>query len=44
MVIAVDSVNRAPDFMMGKRLVAGRLRADPAALADESVALKSLVA
>lgn len=43
-VIAVDSVNRAPDFMMGKRIVASRLRADPAVLADESVALKSLVA
>lgn len=43
-VIAVDSVNRAPDFMVGKKMVAGRLRADPAVLADESVSLKSLVA
>lgn len=43
-VIAVDSVNRAPDFMVGKKMVAARLRADPAVLADESVALKTLVA
>jgi len=43
-VIAVDSVNRAPEFMVGKKMVAGRLRADPAVLADESVSLKSLVA
>ena len=43
-VIAVDSVNRAPDFMVGKKMVAARLRADPAVLADESVILKSLVA
>lgn len=43
-VIAVDSVNRPADFMMGKKMVAGRLRADAAALADETVTLKSLVA
>jgi 3-phenylpropionate/trans-cinnamate dioxygenase ferredoxin reductase subunit len=43
-VIAADSVNRAADFMMGKKMVAGRLRTDPAALADETVTLKSLVA
>jgi len=43
-VIAVDTVNRPQDFMFGKKMVAGRLRADPVVLADESVTLKSLVA
>jgi len=43
-VIAVDTVNRPQDFMLGKKMVAARLVVDPAALADESVALKSLVA
>lgn len=43
-VIAVDAVNRPQEFMLGKKMVAGRLRSDPALLADESVALKSLVA
>ncbi|HSW14577.1 MAG TPA: FAD-dependent oxidoreductase [Solimonas sp.] len=42
-VIAVDTVNRPQDFMFGKKIVAGKLRPDPAMLADESVALKSLV-
>lgn len=43
-VISVDSVNRAQDFLMGKKMVAGKMRIDPAALVDESVALKTLVA
>lgn len=43
-VIAVDSVNRAQDFLMGKKMVAGRMRIDPSALVDESISLKSLVA
>ena len=43
-VIAVDAVNRPQDFMVGKKMVAARLKADPATLADESVVLKSLVA
>lgn len=42
-VIAVDSVNRPADFMVGKKLVAGRVRAEPSVLADERVPLKSLV-
>ena len=43
-VIAVDAVNRPQDFMVGKKMVAARLKADPATLADEIVVLKSLVA
>jgi 3-phenylpropionate/trans-cinnamate dioxygenase ferredoxin reductase subunit len=43
-VIAVDAVNRPQEFMLGKKMVAARLKADPAVLADESVVLKSLVA
>lgn len=42
-LIAVDSVNRPADFMMGKKLVAGRARVDASLLADDSVPLKSLV-
>ncbi len=42
-VIAVDAVNRPQDFMLGKKMVAARVQADPVALADESLALKSLV-
>lgn len=43
-VIAVDTVNRPQDFMIGKKIVAARLKVDPAVLADESVVLKTLVA
>ncbi len=43
-VIAVDAVNRPQEFMIGKKMVAARLEAGPAVLADESVVLKSLVA
>lgn len=42
-IISIDCVNRPQDFMIGKKLVAGKVKADPAVLADESVALKSLV-
>lgn len=42
-IIAVDAVNRPKDFMLGKKLVAGRVSADPAVLADESTDLKSLL-
>ena len=41
--IDIDSVNRAPEFMAGKKLVAERCKPDPAVLADESVPLKSLL-
>lgn len=42
-VISADAVNRAPDFVVAKRLVAERVRVDAAQLADEAVALKSLL-
>jgi 3-phenylpropionate/trans-cinnamate dioxygenase ferredoxin reductase subunit len=42
-LIAADTVNRPADFMFAKKLVASRVRLDAAVLADETVALKSLV-
>lgn len=42
-LIAADTVNRPQDFMFAKKLVASRARADAAALADESVPLKTLL-
>ena len=41
-VLAVDAVNRAPEFMMSKQLIAERARLDPARLRDERVAVKDL--
>jgi 3-phenylpropionate/trans-cinnamate dioxygenase ferredoxin reductase subunit len=35
-------VNRAPEFMMSKQLIAERARLDPARLRDERVAVKDL--
>lgn len=42
-LIAVDAVNAPPAFMVGKKLLAARVRPDPQALADEAVDLKSLL-
>lgn len=42
-VLSVDAVNRPQDFMVAKRLVAERARVDAQALADEGIALKSLL-
>lgn len=42
-LIASDAVNRPQEFMVAKRLVAGRVVVDPALLMDESVPLKTLV-
>jgi 3-phenylpropionate/trans-cinnamate dioxygenase ferredoxin reductase subunit len=41
-LIAVDAVNRAQEFMVAKRMVAACKSFDVAALADESVPLKTL--
>ena len=41
-LIAADTVSRPQDFMFAKKLVAEGARIDPAQLADESVALKTL--
>ena len=42
-LIAVDSISRPKDFMMAKQLVTKKVCPDVAALADESVELKSLL-
>jgi 3-phenylpropionate/trans-cinnamate dioxygenase ferredoxin reductase subunit len=42
-VLAADTVNRVPDFMVAKRLVAERIEIDPQRLADEAQPLKSLL-
>jgi 3-phenylpropionate/trans-cinnamate dioxygenase ferredoxin reductase subunit len=42
-VLAVDTVNRIPDFMIAKRLVAERIEVDPQQLADPTQPLKSLL-
>lgn len=42
-VIAVDAVNRPQDFMIGKKIVAARLKLEPAVITDESVKLKELL-
>jgi 3-phenylpropionate/trans-cinnamate dioxygenase ferredoxin reductase subunit len=42
-VVGAHSVNRPQDHMAARRLVAARARPDPAVLADEAVALKSLL-
>lgn len=41
-LLAVDAVNRAPEFMMSKQFIAERARLDPARLRDEHVAVKDL--
>ncbi|MBN2973347.1 FAD-dependent oxidoreductase [Roseomonas aeriglobus] len=41
-VIALDCVNAVKDYVQGRKLVEGRVRADPAALADLTVPLKTL--
>ena len=41
-LIAVDAINRAPEFMMSKQLIAERAKIDPARLGDESVAMKDM--
>ena len=41
-LVATDAVNRAPEFMLSKQLIADGARPDPARLADETVAVKDL--
>ena len=41
-LIAVDAVNRAPEFMMSRQLIGERARIDPARLGDEGVAMKDM--
>jgi 3-phenylpropionate/trans-cinnamate dioxygenase ferredoxin reductase subunit len=42
-VIAADAVSRLGEFMVAKKLVAGRRKLEAAQLADEAISLKSLV-
>ncbi|MDO8839259.1 MAG: FAD-dependent oxidoreductase [Parvibaculum sp.] len=41
-LIAVDAINRAPEFMMAKMLTAKKAVLDPARIADESIGVKEL--
>lgn len=41
-IVAIDSVNRARDYVQGRKLVAERAAIAPELLADESVALKEM--
>jgi 3-phenylpropionate/trans-cinnamate dioxygenase ferredoxin reductase subunit len=42
-VVALDCVNMTRDYVQGRALVVGRVAADPAALADPAIPLKTLV-
>ena len=42
-MVAIDSVNRASDHMVGRRLLAGGLALTPEQAADESLDLKTLL-
>lgn len=42
-VIALDCVNRPADYVQGRALISARVQADPIALADPAVPLKSLL-
>jgi len=41
--VALDCVNMAKDYVQGRALVAAAVQADPAALADLAIPLKSFV-
>jgi 3-phenylpropionate/trans-cinnamate dioxygenase ferredoxin reductase subunit len=41
-LVAVDAINRAPEFMMSRTLIARHARLDPARLRDESIGMKEI--
>lgn len=41
-VVAVEAVNAAPEYMMGRRLIAARARVAPERLADKAVPMKDM--
>ncbi|MEX0828345.1 MAG: oxidoreductase C-terminal domain-containing protein, partial [Haliea sp.] len=41
-LIAVDAINRAPEFMMAKMLTAKKAVLDPARIADERIGVKEI--
>jgi 3-phenylpropionate/trans-cinnamate dioxygenase ferredoxin reductase subunit len=43
LLAAVEAVNAAPDYMLGKKWIADGLRLDPARLADISIPIKQVV-
>ena len=43
-IIAVDAINKPPEFMMGKRLIMNKVVADKDKLADATVPIKELLA
>ena len=43
-LVAIDSVNRAADHVVGRRLIGAGLSPSPETVADESTDLKALVA
>jgi 3-phenylpropionate/trans-cinnamate dioxygenase ferredoxin reductase subunit len=42
-ILAVDTVNRVPEFIVAKRLVAEKIAVDAVRLADDTIPLKSLL-
>ncbi|MEQ1755363.1 MAG: FAD-dependent oxidoreductase [Micropepsaceae bacterium] len=42
-VTAVESINAAPEYMMGRRLIAARARVAPERLADKGIPMKDMV-
>ncbi|MCE9650043.1 MAG: FAD-dependent oxidoreductase [Parvibaculum sp.] len=41
-LVSVDAVNRAPEFMMARTLIAQHARLDPARIADETINMKDI--
>jgi 3-phenylpropionate/trans-cinnamate dioxygenase ferredoxin reductase subunit len=41
-IVAVEAVNAAPEYMMGRRLIAARARVAPERLADKAVPMKDM--
>ena len=41
-VVAVESVNAAPEYLMGKKLIAEGARVSAARLVDTSIAIKNI--
>ena len=43
-IAAVEAINAAPEYMMGRRLIAARARVAPDRLADKAVPMKEMAA
>jgi len=41
-IAAVESINAAPDYMLGKKWIGENLRIDPGRLADSSIPIKQI--